>query len=70
MVFDEESILWEKLETKDKAQDGASDSSADTQKKEVEFSESPKMPEGSEKDSSDLDGDNQKATQEKPRPLR
>ena len=44
--------------------------SADTQEKEVELSESPKRPEGSEDDSSDPDGDNQEATQEQPRPLR
>ena len=42
VVFDADSMLREKSETEDKAQDGASDSSADTQKKEVEFSESPK----------------------------
>ena len=41
-----------------------------TQKKEVEFSESLKRPEESEKVSSDLDGDEQEATQEKPRLLR
>jgi len=38
MIFDEESMLQDKSETKDKAQSGASDSSADTQKKGVEFS--------------------------------
>ena len=42
----------------------------DTQEKRVEFSESPKRPEGSEKDSSDSDGDKQEATQEQPRQLR
>ena len=43
MVFDEDSMLREKLEMEDKAKGGASDSStADTQKKKVEFSESPK----------------------------
>jgi len=41
----------------DKIQGGASDSSADTQEKKIEFSESPKRPEGSEEDSSDSDGD-------------
>ena len=53
-----------------KAQSGVSDSSADTQKKRVEFSESPKRPEGSKEDSSDSDRDDQDATQEQPRPLR
>jgi len=48
VVFDEESMLREKSETEDKAQGGASDSSTDTQEKEVEFSDSPKRPEGSE----------------------
>ena len=42
----------------------------DTQEKEVEFSESPKRPKGSEEDSSDSDGDKQKATQEQCRSLR
>ena len=51
VVFDEESILREKSETEDKTQGGASDSSTDTQEKEVELSESPKRPEGSEEDS-------------------
>jgi len=67
VVFDEESMLLEKSETKDKAQDGASDSSADTQEKKVEFLESP---ERSEDDFSDSDGDEHAATQEQPRPLR
>jgi len=43
---------------KDKAQGRVSDSLADTQEKEVEFSESLKRPEESEEDSSDLDRDN------------
>jgi len=60
-----------KSETKDKAQGGDSDSStADTQKKGVEFSDSPKRPEGSEDDSSDSYGDKHEATQEQPTPLR
>jgi len=33
MVFDEESVLQDKSEMKDKAQGGVSDNSADTQKK-------------------------------------
>ena len=71
MVFDEDSMLREKSETEDKAQGGASDSStADTQKKGVEFSYNPKRPKGSEEDFSDSDGDKHEATQEKSRPLR
>ena len=54
--------LREKSETEDKPQDGASDGSTDTQEKEVEFSESPKRPKGSEENSSDSDGDKQEAT--------
>jgi len=50
VVFDEDSMLREKSETEDKAQSGASDSSAaDTQENGVEFSDCPKRPEGSEK---------------------
>jgi len=49
VIFDEKSMLQEESETEDKAQGGASD----TQEKKVEFSESPKRPEGSEKDFSD-----------------
>ena len=61
----------EKSQAEDKAQDEASNSSAaDTQEKGVEFSDSPSRPEGSEEDSSDLDGDDQEATQEQPRLLR
>ena len=60
MIFDEESMLQEKSEMGDKAQGETSDNSAvDTQKKGVEFSNSPKRPEGSEKYSSDSDGDKQ-----------
>jgi len=58
VIFDEESMLREKSEMENKAQGGASDSLADTKKKEVEFSKSPKRPEGSEEDSSNSDGDN------------
>ena len=39
VVFDKESMLQDKSETEDKAQDGASDTSADTHEKKVEFSE-------------------------------
>ena len=47
MVFNEESMLQEKSEMEDKTQGGAPNSSVDTQKKGVEFSESPKRPDGS-----------------------
>jgi len=70
VIFDEELMLQKKSETEDKAQGEGSDSSADTQEKKVEFSESPKRSEGSEEDSLDSDGDEQEATQEQPRPLR
>ena len=70
VIFDEDSMLREKSETEDKVQGGASDRLADNQKKLVKFSENPKRPEGSEKDSSDLDGDKQEAIQEQPGPLR
>jgi len=70
MVFDKESMLREKSETEDKAQGRASDSSADSQEKKVEFPESAKRPEGSEEDSSDSNGDEHEATQEQPRLLR
>ena len=70
VIFDEDSMLREKSETEDKAQDEASDSLVNTQEKEVEFSEKPKRPEGSEEESSDLDRDHQEATQEQPKPLR
>ena len=51
-------MLQNKSETKDKAQGGDSNSSANTQEKGIEFSESPKRPQGLEEDSSDSDGDN------------
>ena len=70
VAFDEEMMLQEKSETKNKAQGGAPDNSADTQEKRVEFSENPKRPEGSEENSSDSDRDNQEPIQEQPRPLK
>ena len=48
VLFEEKSVLQEKSKTEDKTQGGASDSSADTQEKKVEFSERPKRSEGSE----------------------
>ena len=39
VIFDEESMLQERSETKDKSQGGAPDSSADTQVKGIEFSD-------------------------------
>ena len=62
-------MFQEKSETEDKEQGGTSDSSTNTQEKGVEFSESCKRPDGSEKDPSNSDGDKQEATQEKPKPL-
>ena len=62
MIFDEESMLQEKSEMKDKVQGRSSNSSAETQKKKIEFSEIPKKPEGLEEDSSNSDGDEQEAT--------
>jgi len=70
VVFDKELMLQDKSETEDRTQGGASDSSADTQKKRVEFSDSPKRPDGSEEDFLDLDGDEHESTQEQPRSLR
>jgi len=54
-------MLQENSETENKAQGEASDNSTDTQKKRIEFSESPKRPERSE-ENSDSDGDNEDAT--------
>ena len=62
MIFDEKSMLQEKSETEDKAQGGASDSSTNTQEKKVEFSDSPKRPEGSEENASYSDEDEHEAT--------
>ena len=70
MIFDEESMLQERSETKDKAQGGDPDSSVDPKVKRVEFPNSPKKPDGSNEDSSDSDRDEQEATHEQPRPLR
>ena len=64
MVFNEESVLQERSETEVETQDGAPDSSIDTQVKRVEFSDSPKRLYGLNENSSDLDEDKQKATQE------
>jgi len=61
VVFNKESMLQENSETENKAQGEASDNSTDTQKKRIEFSESPKRPERSE-ENSDSDGDNEDAT--------
>jgi len=64
VVFDEESILQERSETEDKAQGEVSDSSANTQVKRVELSDSPKRLDGSDEDALDSDGDEQEATKE------
>ena len=62
VVFDEESILQERSEMKDKAQCGTLDSSADSQAKKVEFSDGLKKPDASDEDSSYSTGIEQKAT--------
>ena len=41
MIFDEKSMLQEKSKTEDKTQNEASDSSVDTQEKEVEVLKEP-----------------------------
>jgi len=46
VIFDEKSILQERSETEDKAQGGASNSSADTLVNGIEFSDSPKRLDG------------------------
>ena len=70
IVFDEESMLQEKSEMEDKVHGRAPNSSADTQEKRVEFSKNPKRPDRSVEDSSDLDENEQEATQDQPRRLR
>ena len=70
MVFDEKSMLHEKSKIEYKAQSGAPNSLADTQEKEVELSENPKRPDGSEDNSSDSDGDERRLLKSQPRPLR
>ena len=57
VAFDEESILQEKSEIEDKAQDGAPNNLVGTQVKKVEFSDGPKRPYRSNEDSSDTDED-------------
>ena len=72
-IFDEDSILQAKSKTEDKAQNGASDSSTVSQRKEFEFSDDPNKPLRSNEDSLDSDKDRQEATQEQqvqPKPLR
>jgi len=64
VIFDEESILQERLETVDKVKGGALDSSANTQIKGVEFLDGPKRHNGSDEDSLDSDRNEQEATQE------
>jgi len=54
----------------DTGQGWAPDSSADSHVKGVEFSDGPKRPDGSDKDSSDLNVDEPEATQEQSRPLK
>ena len=63
-------MLQEKSEMEYKAQSGAPNSLVDTQEKEIELSENPKRPDGSEDNSSDSDGDEQRLLKSQPRPLR
>ena len=63
-------MLQEKSETGDKIQGESPDSSIDTQKKIVKFSENPKRPDKSNENSTDSDGDEYETTQEQPKPLR
>jgi len=63
VVFDEKSMLQEKTKMEDKAQGGTSDSSANSQSKEFEFSNDPSKLVGSDENSSDSDGDMHEATQ-------
>ena len=62
-------MLQEKSETEDKTQCGASNSSADTQEKGVEFSKSLKRTDRSEENFSDSVEDEQEATHSN-KPLR
>ena len=57
VIFNEESMLQERSEKEDKAQGGAQDSSADSQANEAEFSDGPKLPDGSDEYSLESDGD-------------
>ena len=70
MVFDEESILREKSKTEDKDKEELQTSSTDSQEKGVEFSDSPKKPDGSNEDFSYSNRDEQEAIQKQSRPLR
>ena len=54
-VFDEESMLQEKSNTNDKMQAGASDSSANSQRKEFEFSDDLNKYVGLDEDSSKME---------------
>jgi len=60
-VIFEEPMLQKKSKTKDKAQGGASDSFADSQRKEFEFSDDPSKPVELDEDSSDSNRDRQEA---------
>jgi len=64
VVFDEESMLYEKSKMEDKAQDWASVCSINSQRKEFEFSDDPNKPVGLDKESSNLVRDKQETTQE------
>ena len=55
VVFDEESMSQENSKTEDKSQVGASDSSADSQRKEFEFSDDLNKYVGLDEDSSKME---------------
>ena len=73
VVFDEDSMLQAKSNMEDNVKGRASDSSANSQREEFEFSDDSNRPVGSDEDSSVSGGDRQEATQEQKvqsRPLR
>ena len=57
VIYDEDSMLQVKSKMEDKTHGEASDSSADSQKEELEFLDDPIKPVGSDENSSVLDGD-------------
>ena len=64
LIFDERSMLQEKSETENKAQGGASDSLAGTQKRELSSQRVLKGLKGQKRTSQVSDGDEHEATQE------
>jgi len=63
-VFDEDSMLQVRSKMEDMTQGEASNSSANSQKEEFEFSDDPIKPVGSDENSSVSNEDRQEATQE------